>query len=201
MHINLLPPRFALRVAVLRRARSWAPVWIVLLVVSLATVAYAFRMYRQSAAVLAALVERGHALRSIQAETATYERQRIQLQDEIHTIQSLQSRDRTLALLGLLGRSAQAAERLQLQRMAFTAPTRLPPGPRATVPNPDPTRAPELAMLTLQGIAGGDAALARFIDSLRSLGIFERVDLKSLSQLRSPPDDGRQFQVECRFAE
>jgi Tfp pilus assembly protein PilN len=59
----------------------------------------------------------------------------------------------------------------------------------------------ELATLTLNGIAGGDTALARFIDSLRSLRIFEQVELKSLRLMRASPVEGRQFQLECRIAE
>ncbi|MGN6545523.1 MAG: PilN domain-containing protein, partial [Aureliella sp.] len=57
---------------------------------------------------------------------------------------------------------------------------------------------PTSSTLSLSGIAQDDAAVTRFVSSLREAGVFDQVDLKASSQVAGE-DGGRQYQLECRY--
>jgi Tfp pilus assembly protein PilN len=184
------------------RLRQWSLPWGVLALAALVACVVEYRHGLERQAELDALVERCAPLHAMQSETAALAEESQSLRANLDWLQRVQTRDHSLALLGIVGQAVRAtAGELQIQRMGVSAsaPT------SQTAPNagrPAVAQAPvDRATLTLQGIAGADAALAQFVESLRSSQAFEQVELKSSTHSRTASGDVRQFQIECRYAE
>ena len=114
----------------------------------------------------------------------------------------LQPTDHFIDLLGVLGTAAQAnpgkvhVQRLTVQAGQATAQ----PVPARGAPAASPAGSPLIvSTLSLNGLADDDAALAQFVTALRQSGVFERVELRSSSQVAA--DSTRQYQLECRYEE
>jgi Tfp pilus assembly protein PilN len=57
----------------------------------------------------------------------------------------------------------------------------------------------EHGSITLAGTAADDAAIARFIDSLRQVRAIRRVELKASSQFVAAGKETRRYEIVCGF--
>lgn len=119
--------------------------------------------------------------------------------------------DLGLAVLGILSAAAEAAEELQIQRLTLAlaadgaVPAAAQPGgtqnnPGSAKPSATTSTAAQQS-LQLQGIAGNDQTVMKYIAELERVGVFGSVELKSTSEFQLPQRIGRQFQIECRLGE
>lgn len=201
MHVNLLPRGVKLKAHFRGTLRRWGFIWA-------ATTACAFVYCSvQLRELLAARTDqellntRCQALRTMQSEMDAGREELLQLLAEKKILEQLGPEDHLLDLLGVIGRASQpVAGKLRLQQLRLVSSPRTststpvpPPAQAGTNQPPAPT-----ATLNLQGIADNGDVLGQFVAGLHASGVFQRVDLKSSSQL-SGSDSGRQYQLECRY--
>lgn len=206
MHVNLLPASFQLKLLMRASLRRWSLIWAVALGSALAYCSTQCRDVFDIAERVATLEAQCQPLRKLENEMVDLQTQLTRLESERRILEQLQPDEHSLQLLGLLSTSArQTGGMVQVQRLNYVAaayPTsvssntvRQGPKPANVVPT---TEAPR-ATLSLQGLADDDNALAAFVTALREQGIFQRVELKASSQLRTQGGSNRQYQLECRF--
>lgn len=129
------------------------------------------------------------------------------LQAELRRLQSVQPVNRHVAVLGVVLQAAQPAQgRLQVQKLSWNAaqPRLVPAASTANAARLTAASANSSATnasVSLQGVVDNDTVLAAFVAALQTSGVFQRVDLKSSSQIPDGNRVARQFQIECSYEE
>jgi hypothetical protein len=186
-----------------KRLRQWGVVWIAITLFGLAVLALQYRRMSEERARSMTLAEQVRPLFAIREATGGYAQQARALDEKAGSLRTLQTPDRSLALLAILSDAAKPTGRqLQIQQLSLkaasrhAAPVKTPRGAK-----PAAEAAAQPATVALRGIATSDLILARFVDALRSSGAFDDVELTSFTQTRTHGAALCQFQVECRFSE
>ncbi len=198
MFINLLPQKLVIKMLIRRRLRQWALIWAALLIAGLLVMSANYRSLKQCQVQLDSYRQRVRPLASLQLQTSDIEKRLKTLHREVEVLETISAPDRSLALLAILGNAAKSPQyKVQIERMSLASTVN-------RVATQKPPTEPSHAMLSsvsLQGIADGDFGLANFVQSLRESNVFSQVELKSSLQYQRENLTGRQFQVECKFAE
>jgi Tfp pilus assembly protein PilN len=206
MHLNLLPPSFRFKLLMRTSLRRWSLIWGTALGCAFAYCSLQSREVFDAANRMATLDVQCQPLRNLEQDATVQQERLAHLQAERQILEQLQPDEHSLQLLGLLAQAARRTRgKVQLQRLSYVAPAyptsvAISPARQASEPPSAATalEAPQ-ATLSLQGLADDDDALAGFVATLREEGIFQRVELKASSQLRTPNGSDRQYQLECRF--
>ncbi len=198
MFINLLPQKLVIKMLVRRRLRQWALVWASLLIAGLVVMASNYRDVQQRQLQLDVLTTQVQPLEQLQVHTAGMNSRLNVLQKEVEVLEAICVPDRSLALLAILGDAAKSSEgKVQIERMNLSSN-----GNRQVAQKKGAASIPaSLSSVSLQGIADGDRGLASFIERLRRSNVFHQVELKSSLLYQVEETHGRQFQIECKFAE
>jgi hypothetical protein len=201
MKMNLLPIAFRRRLLIVRTLRFWAAVWGVsvlaasimcgLLWVELWGWRRELTHHQEDAAELQAMQAENQKLA---ADISSISR-RAAVVEDVHGIAQ------PLALLGVVSRSAKAADRqLQVQKMQVShieekiVDPKARPG--AAVAKDAPVR--RRLEVSLSGVALDDVSVAKFVTSLRESGMFDTVELKSSLGVPLPHGEARKYAVLCR---
>ena len=198
MFINLLPEKLVIQMLVRRRLRQWALVWAALLIAGIVVMAGNYRDVQQSQLQLDALTSEIHPLQQLQVQTASLDSQLDVLQQEVDVLEHICVPDRSLALLAILGKATKSSDgKVQIERMHLSsnASRQISKKSRSAATPAD------LSSLSLQGVTDGDKSLASFVESLRNSNVFHQVELRSSLMYQIDETHGRQFQIECKFAE
>ncbi|GAA5507633.1 PilN domain-containing protein [Novipirellula caenicola] len=198
MFINLLPEKLVIKMLVRRRLRQWALVWAALLIAGIVVMAGNYREVQQSQLQLDALTSEIQPLQQLQAQTASLDSRLNVLQREVEVLESICVPDRSLALLAVLGNAAKSSRgKVQIERMHLSSSANREAAKKSTATTPPGY----LCTVSLQGVTDGDQSLASFVESLRNSQVFHQVELKSSLMYQIDETHGRQFQIECKFAE
>ena len=202
MFINLLPPNTRLKIQFRSMLRRYVRIWCLAGLGAVACASVQVWECRQAAARIAALEDRCQPLYALQQVISEDRQQLQQLEARSKQVSQLQPTDHFIDLLGVLVTAAQAnGGKVHVQRLTVQAgqPTAQPiPARGATATSPTGSPA-VVSTLSLNGLAEDDEALAQFVTALRQSGVFERVELRSSSQVAA--DSTRQYQLECRYEE
>ena len=202
MRIDLLPTEYRFRVQLSGALRKWTRVWSILLVV-LAMIC---------SIPLTRLLKAQHEQRLISSRCSPL----LELHETITRNQSLKSRlaaekrqlgqfkpsPYSLDLLQVFVDAAKpVSQQLQFQKMGLTINRSKASNPAKRGPNDanKQTASSSDSAITIDGIAEGESTLSFFVDNLRQANVFERVDLKSTSQIQSGDLLRQQYQLECRM--
>lgn len=199
MFVNLLPQKTRVKIQFRRMLRSYAVVWgLAGLIVS----AYALTQFGQlwqANRELALLEERCQPVYSLQKAIARDQKQMKLVQAQLEKLSELQPANHFMDLLGVLVQATKAEPgRLHIQRLSLLSGQMPTVAPGASSNAKKAKSQPTTSTLSLSGIAQDDAAVTRFVSSLREAGVFDQVDLKASSQVAGE-DGGRQYQLECRY--
>ncbi|EMI21469.1 secreted protein [Rhodopirellula maiorica SM1] len=198
MFINLLPEKLVIKMLVRRRLRQWALVWAALLIAGIVVMAGNYRDVQHSQLQLDVLANQIQPLQQLQVQTASLDSRLDVLQQEVDVLESICIPDRSLALLAILGEAAKSSSgKVQIERMQLSSNRNRENSKRAAAASL-PTY---LCSISLQGVTDGDQSLASFVESLRKSNVFHLVELKSSLMYQIDETHGRQFQIECKFAE
>jgi Tfp pilus assembly protein PilN len=202
MHVNLLPDSFQWRMRLRTGLRQWLLAWGVLTCLALSVGLWRYRHLPALRTELAALEEQARPLRELETETAEHAARLAAIKLESEKLQDFSQERQVLGLIGLVAQCAtERGGSVQVQRFGFQARPleRKDAQAPATPPAPDDKSKPrETASLQLHGVGNDDGEVARFVSGLQASRVFEKVDLKSCSDL-SGSNGGRQFHIECRF--
>lgn len=211
MHVNLLPRSFLVQLLVWKRIRQWGCI-----AVACQAVVLAITMNKGVTVVaeqrkLAAIDERCGPLYAVEEQKQQLEEQLAQSASQQSSLAQLETDRRVLGILAIISEaSRQTHEGQQIQRLqlsdlapvvtAQVAPTtRQEPRPPANAPNSPATPVVARGRLIIQGIAADDLTVSRLVEGLRKAGAFELIELKSATELSTPSQRGRQFEILCRF--
>lgn len=203
MFINLLPSHTRLKIQFRSLLRHYTLLWCcsgILLTVPtviqlrhLATAGDQLEILEQQCRSVYAIennIERDRAfLKSVQADLAT--------------LRQLETPNYTLDMLGALSKATRSVNgNVHIQRLSLQSGLSQAIANATTVVTAKPGVTPAaLATLSLAGVADDDLSLAGFIESLRRVGVFTSIELKSSSQVAGRDRTSRQYQLECRFEE
>ena len=207
MFINLLPANTRLKIQFRSMLRRFARIWCLAGIGAVACGLAQAWQYWHTAQTLAALEARCQPLYGLQEQIQKDHQQLKKLEAQRDTLTHLQPPDHFMDLLGVLVQTTRAElGRLHIQRMTLQAAQNAAPvagksSSRTTASAPAPTAGSTTSIVSLNGQADDDAALARFVSTLRETSVFTRVDLKSSSQVSGGTGTARQYQLECRYEE
>ncbi|MGN6135998.1 MAG: PilN domain-containing protein [Aureliella sp.] len=209
MFINLLPANTRLKIQFRSMLRRFARIWAAAGVGALACAALQVRECWHASQRLAELEARCEPLYALQQQIQSDRRQLNSLQARCEMLSGLQPSDHFLDLMGVLVESTQReAGKLHIQRLSLQSSQQAAAAPQA------PSRAAAasaaagsaaagnlvpIGTLSLNGLAEDDASLAQFVAALRETGVFDRVELKSSSQVAGGSKASRQYHLECRY--
>ena len=208
MHVNLLPRSFLVQLLVWKRIRQWGCI-----AVACQAVVLAITMNKGVTVVaeqrkLAAIDERCAPLYAVEEQKRKLEEQLAASASQQSSLTQLETDRRVLGILAIISEASRQTEgglqiqRLQLSDLAPAAVVQNAPTARQETPPPGNAPAtPVVARgrLIIQGIAADDLTVSRLVEGLRKTGAFELIELKSASELSTPSQRGRQFEILCRF--
>lgn len=204
MYIDLLPVEVHGQIQVRAVMRRWITLWSITAICGLALFSWHAAQLRAAQQQLAAMNQQCLPVKKLRHEMELVQQQLVHLRQRHQLLLQIQPADHLLDLLGIIGAAMRPTpDALQIQRLSLVAPLRtLPVGtaePRSGVPGQRPTEPNSWATLSLQGVSLDDPTLSEFINQLRSVGVFEQVDLKSSTMLAGEQQTLRSYQLECRY--
>jgi Tfp pilus assembly protein PilN len=202
MFINILPSKTRLKIQFRSSLRRYCLIWGIAGACASICVAIQLIELGQANLKLAELNRRCEPLNILKREIRNDQQVVKTLQIESDALKRLQPPDHALDLLAILSGAARIQPgTLQVQRLTYQPPRRLGEAKPATKQRGVATSSPtnEFSVLNLQGVAEDDASLARFAAELRTVGVFDSVELKSSSQVAAAGGNLRQYQLECRY--
>ena len=208
MHVNLLPRSFLVQLLVWKRIRQWGCIAVACQAVVLSiTMSKGVTVVAEQRK-LASLDERCGPFYAIEEQKNQLEKQLADAASQQNSLAQLETDRRTLGILAIVSKATrQTQQGLQIQRLQLSDLAPVVAAQTATVARQGPVppanavAAPLAARgrLIIQGIAADDLTVSRLIEGLRNAGAFELIELKSASELSTPSQRGRQFEIVCRF--
>jgi hypothetical protein len=185
-HLNLMTSCAQCRLKIRRAARLWISIWLLTAAV-LSVFAYGeWRATEDAARRKESLQRRHQPIARVTALTADRQQQMRELRLREAAALHLAEPRSVLGLVGAVSAAAEHAEkRVHVKQFDFT-------DAEAFASNPASPGA-----LRLTGCGSDDAAVARFVEHLRTLKPFVAVELKGTQARRSGELVVRDFQIEC----
>ena len=205
MQINLLPSDIKLELRARVALRWWGLIWAFCGAGLIAYCTWEYGTLRETKAEATRLSVQCQPLHTLQEQIKIDYQQTQALLEEEKILNRIQSTDHLIELLAIIVKATRHAEgHLQIQRLDLlarqSAETTNTPSPSQITSNENLNKQPKsLATLTMQGVADNEQILAQFVSGLRASEIFERVDLKSSSQLSNGNSSDRHYELECRY--
>ena len=204
-HLNLLPLDYRIKALARRRILQWFLVWLSCAVAAAGLWGLKQSRCRASRQAMQA-AERSYApLEKLTGQSEAMRSELQQLRARGTTLGGLLDERPALTLIGLVSRSARQCEgRLVVQKLLFER-SEQPANADASKANTDQDGQPEPAtqntepwgLVTLEGEALDNVAVATFVVSLRDSGLFRRVELKSSVGKKSAHEQLRSYLLEC----
>jgi len=201
--LNLLPLGHRVRELTVRRLLGWSLVWAVCAAATLGLWWPKQGRCRTARQAREAAQSSFEPLEGLLAESDSMQEELDWLQANGIVSGKLLDDKPVLALIGQVGQSASECHgRLVVRNLLFERrehPVEIdqpePKGPKEKTPEPEDTG--PWAVVTLEGEAVDNLAVATFVVGLRDSGLFRRVELKS-SHEKSPTQNAfRSYQIEC----
>lgn len=198
-HANLLPAAWLRRSLIRLRLRQWCVVWM-LAIAGLATACGTqYWLCRHSQSAIAKLEQQIAPLRDQLTATNDIRTRLDELRSRESLLATLEATGEPLELVGIVSQSAStAAGDLRIDHLTLKTTSRqVELAAAGAQPAETKTRTIEQIELALEGSATNDLAVTRFEASLRGVGVFDVVQLKSLdgTDSRGP----RQFHIACSY--
>lgn len=183
-HLNLLPHRLIRRQAVWAHLKVWVVVGAIALTLALGM---SWQLAQTSLAARRKRDQLEEQYRPVTQAEADIKQMRIEiarLRQEQLIVLALANDEPALPLVGLVSRAARASEsEVIVQHLSFT----------------DNPNSPSPRILSVQGMAKGTLAIARFAAKLRDSNAFASVDLKSTEVQTSEGGATHRYHLECVF--
>lgn len=193
-HLNLLPTQFQCKQLLAHRLRLWSVVLLgaVLVCGSFAwihwTSCHGFSQRREQ------LESRYEPVAQTQHDIVALRAELLRLEKKRALVLELSEKRPLLVLLGCLSQSASqsgGAVYLESVRVAPSSPPNAADRPEDDM---SPTR-----VMTLEGVAHHNLAVARFTALLRDTGLFTHVELSSIGNAQRGENEFRRFAAQCFF--
>ena len=200
MYVNLLPHAFRRELLVRQRLSLWTPIWATCLCGVFLYLAFAYIALLAAQQSLAKSESLCEPLRLIAMESTQVEDQLKVIQGRKAELQSLAPTNKAVPILIIVSDAARSLEgKVQLRRLTFHHSVDARPTIEPAASASAEGLAMEKGQLTLEAVAANDAAIASFVESLRSAKVIRQVELKSSTEWNSLGRDCRKFDVLCQF--
>ena len=184
-YLNLLPMGYRRKQLILLRLRHWAVVWVVALIVTGLLGWTQWSTFRAGLLRLASLKDEYQPIERTSDEVERFRQVIEDLQQRESLVLELADEQSMFTLMGLLSRAARACEgRVSIQQLVMRRQSEGEAG---------------LKSLSLTGLAEGNQDVATFVDELRKIKAFVRVDLKKSGIAILYDKESRTYNVECSF--
>ncbi len=194
-HLNLLPTQFSRRLVVRRSLLLWSVIWVVTCTSSVCVGYQKFVSLRAAQRELERQTEKCAPLKVLQQENEQLAIRIDELRKKQYLLGELEDLYDPLQMVGLVSRSAtNVSSQLRIENLTFerTETTSI----AGTDQDQDDSKLPTIRLI-LNGAATSDMAVSSFIVSLRDIGCFDVVELKSSSEAEVASRLPREFVVEC----
>jgi len=184
-YLNLLPLAYRRKQLILLRLRQWSVAWVVSLCVTGLLGWTQWSTFRAGMLRLASLQEEYEPIKQTSEEVDRFGQTIEDLQQRESLVLELADEQSMFTLMGVLSRAARACGgRVSIQQMVVQRRT---DGEKA------------VRALTLTGLAENNKDVASFVDELRKINAFDRVELRNTGMTDWNSIESRTYNLECVF--
>lgn len=201
MHVNLLPFAFQRKLLIRKLVRKWSGAWLTCLVAVGLFNCFEYVKLKQKCEELNQSEIACSATRAVVASNLQLEQRLASMTTRRDELTRLEADKDALAALAVVSQAVRTTggksviESLQFhepKHFAKAKPSTPPAAGQSTVPVPGGT-------ITINGTAADDEAVAALIESIHSVPLMQRVELRSSSMIEIDGVEGRRFEIVCRY--